>query len=127
MHFSFFTRIFATTKKKENKSYGKRKVDIFSEGFDFPDIEFIQLARPTKSLVKYLQQVGRGLRPTNGKSKCIILDNVGAHLEFALPDSERSWEEEFVGEPKRRQKGIHHIQRHVISLVSTNNQGRVKI
>ena len=50
-------------------------VDIFSEGFDCPDIEFIQLARPTKSLVKYLQQVGRGLRK-NGNKRCIILGTV---------------------------------------------------
>ena len=35
-------------------------VDIFSEGFDCPDVEFVQLARPTLSLAKYLQQVGRG-------------------------------------------------------------------
>ena len=31
-------------------------VDIFSEGFDCPDLEFVQLARPTRSLVKYIQQ-----------------------------------------------------------------------
>lgn len=80
-------------------------VDIFSEGFDCPDIEFIQLARPTKSLVKYLQQVGRGLRPTKDKSKCLILDNVGAHLEFGLPDSDHDWEKEFCGEsPKEKRR-----------------------
>ncbi len=72
-------------------------VDIFSEGFDCPSIEFIQLARPTRSLVKYLQQVGRGLRPTEGKQKFLILDNVGAHLEFGFPDSDRNWEESFTG------------------------------
>lgn len=72
-------------------------VDIFSEGFDCPDIEFIQLARPTKSLVKYLQQVGRGLRPTQGKTTCIILDNVGSCLKFGLPNEDRPWEEYFVG------------------------------
>ncbi len=72
-------------------------VDIFSEGFDCPDIEFIQLARPTKSLVKYLQQVGRGLRPVSGKDGCIILDNVGSHLRFGLPDADRNWDESFEG------------------------------
>lgn len=81
-------------------------VDIFSEGFDCPDIEFIQLARPTKSLVKFLQQVGRGLRPVKGKDNCIILDNVGAHIEFSLPDSDREWETEFEGVPKTRKKRI---------------------
>lgn len=71
-------------------------VDIFSEGFDCPEIEFIQLARPTKSLVKYIQQVGRGLRK-NGEKRCIILDNVGMYSRFGLPDEERDWESYFYG------------------------------
>lgn len=79
-------------------------VDIFSEGFDCPDIEFIQLARPTKSLVKYLQQVGRGLRPTPDKRKCIILDNVGSHIEFDLPNADRDWATEFEGISTSRRK-----------------------
>ena len=37
-------------------------VDVFSEGCDCPDVEFVQMARPTLSLAKYLQQAGRGLR-----------------------------------------------------------------
>lgn len=86
-------------------------VDIFSEGFDCPDIEFIQLARPTKSLVKYLQQVGRGLRPTAGKSKCVILDNVGAHIEFDLPDADRAWETEFEGETQQRKRRTTNTER----------------
>ena len=43
-------------------------VDLFSEGFDCPDVEFIQLARPTLSLARYLQMVGRGLRRHEGKA-----------------------------------------------------------
>lgn len=46
-------------------------VDIFTEGFDCPDVSFIQLARPTRSLALYLQQVGRGLRVSEGKEKTI--------------------------------------------------------
>ena len=72
-------------------------VDIFSEGFDCPDIEFIQLARPTRSLVKYLQQVGRGLRPTENKQNCVILDNVGMYSRFGLPDARRHWKYHFLG------------------------------
>lgn len=72
-------------------------VDIFSEGFDCPDIEFIQLARPTKSLVKYIQQVGRGLRK-NGDKECLILDNVGMYTSFGLPDEDRDWEAFFEGD-----------------------------
>lgn len=71
-------------------------VDIFSEGFDCPNIEFIQLARPTRSLVKYIQQVGRGLRK-NGNKRCTILDNVGMYSRFGLPDEERDWESYFYG------------------------------
>lgn len=74
-------------------------VDIFSEGFDCPDLEFVQLARPTRSLVKYIQQVGRGLR-RNGNKQCIILDNVGMYGRFGLPDDERPWEEYFNGNDK---------------------------
>lgn len=74
-------------------------VDIFSEGFDCLDIEFIQLARPTKSLVKYIQQVGRGLRK-NGDKRCIILDNVGMYSRFGLPDEVRDWESYFYGESR---------------------------
>mgnify|MGYP001145496660 CR=1 FL=1 len=74
-------------------------VDIFSEGFDCPDIEFIQLARPTKSLVKYIQQVGRGLRK-NGDKRCVILDNVGMYSRFGLPDEDRNWESFFYGNEK---------------------------
>lgn len=72
-------------------------VDVFSEGFDCPDIEFIQLARPTLSLVKYLQQVGRGLRPTKNKENCVILDNVGMYANFGLPDEHRQWNFYFLG------------------------------
>ena len=58
-------------------------VNIFSEGFDCPDIEFIQLARPTKSLAMFLQQIGRGLRTSKDKDKGLILDNVGLYNRFA--------------------------------------------
>ena len=58
-------------------------VDIFSEGFDCPDVEFVQLARPTLSLAKYLQQVGRGLRRSADKASCMLIDNVGVICKFS--------------------------------------------
>ncbi len=73
-------------------------VDIFSEGFDCPDVEFIQLARPTLSLAVYLQQVGRGLRKAKGKKYCVILDNVGLHHTFGSPISKWRWDRIFRGE-----------------------------
>lgn len=72
-------------------------VDIFSEGFDCPDVEFIQLARPTLSLPKYLQQVGRGLRKTEGKESCMIIDNVGLYRLFGLPTAHWDWQAMFEG------------------------------
>lgn len=74
-------------------------VNIFSEGFDCPDLEFIQLARPTKSLSMYLQQVGRGLRPADDKDKLIILDNVGLYNRFGFPSARRHWRRHFEGLP----------------------------
>ena len=72
-------------------------VDLFGEGFDCPDVEFIQLARPTLSLAKYLQQVGRGLRVFEGKKYCLILDNVGLYRLFGLPSDNRDWQAMFEG------------------------------
>lgn len=72
-------------------------VNIFSEGFDCPDIEFVQLARPTKSLALFLQQVGRGLRISNNKARSVILDNVGLYNRFGTPMSNRHWRYHFVG------------------------------
>ena len=72
-------------------------VDVFSEGFDCPDVEFVQLARPTLSLSKYLQQVGRGLRKTAGKESCVLIDNVGLYRLFGLPTAERDWQAMFEG------------------------------
>ena len=72
-------------------------VDLFGEGFDCPDVEFIQLARPTLSLAKYLQQVGRGMRVFDGKKYCLILDNVGLYRLFGLPSDDRDWQAMFDG------------------------------
>ena len=81
-------------------------VNLFDEGFDCPDVEFIQMARPTLSLAKYLQMVGRGLRinKENKDKVCMIIDNVGNYRKFGLPDKPRNWEIMFVG--MRAGKGI---------------------
>ena len=75
-------------------------VDIFSEGFDCPDVEFVQLARPTMSLAKYLQMVGRGLRVAKGKKNCVIIDNVGLYRVFGLPSQVWNWNAMFEGKLK---------------------------
>ena len=95
----------AETRKRYVEDFKKGKIEIicnvniFSEGFDCPDLEFIQLARPTKSLSMYLQQVGRGLRPAPGKDKLIIIDNVGLYNRFGFPSARRHWRRHFEGLP----------------------------
>ncbi|HBE55004.1 MAG TPA: hypothetical protein DDW22_02880 [Prevotellaceae bacterium] len=81
-------------------------VNLFDEGFDCPDVEFIQMARPTLSLAKYLQMVGRGLRVNreNKDKVCVIIDNVGNYRKFGLPDKPRNWEGMFAG--LRAGKGV---------------------
>jgi superfamily II DNA or RNA helicase len=66
-------------------------VNLFTEGFDCPDVEVVQLARPTKSLNLYLQMIGRGMRTFPGKEFGIILDNAKLWEEFGLATRERQW------------------------------------
>lgn len=72
-------------------------VNLFDEGFDCPDVEFIQMARPTLSLSKYMQMIGRGLRVHPGKKMCVLIDNVGLCRMFGLPDADRDWQSMFYG------------------------------
>ena len=65
--------------------------DLISEGFDLPAIEAAVLLRPTQSLSLYLQQVGRALRPFDGKPHAVILDHAGNALRHGLPDDDRDW------------------------------------
>lgn len=66
-------------------------VDIIGEGFDLPSIHCSILQRPTKSLSLHLQQIGRCLRPQEGKKEAIILDHVGNTSRLGLPDEPRDW------------------------------------
>ena len=52
-------------------------VDIFNEGVDIPEVDTLLFLRPTESLTIFLQQLGRGLRLTDDKQCCTILDFVG--------------------------------------------------
>lgn len=66
-------------------------VGIFDEGFDMPAIECVQLARPTKSLIKFMQMVGRALRPAEGKEYAIVLDHAGLVAEHDIVERDREW------------------------------------
>lgn len=52
-------------------------VDIFNEGVDIPEVDTLLFLRPTESLTIFLQQLGRGLRLSEGKDCCTVLDFVG--------------------------------------------------
>lgn len=88
-------------------------VGVFDEGFDLPAIEAVQLARPSKSLIKYMQMVGRALRPANGKSHALVLDHAGLVTEHSPVEYKRNWslkgvknetEQRFVYRDKETQK-----------------------
>lgn len=64
-------------------------VDLISEGFDVPGCDCVMLLRPTQSLGLYLQQVGRGLRPS--AQSAIILDCAGNSARHGMPDDHRIW------------------------------------
>ncbi len=66
-------------------------VGVISYGWDVPPVSCAILARPTKSLALYLQQVGRVLRTHESKRDALILDHAGSCLEHGFPDDEREW------------------------------------
>ena len=79
--------------------------DLISEGFDVPAVEAAILLRPTQSVILYLQQVGRALRPSPGKEKAYIIDHVGNFRLHGFPDDEREWSLEGRKKGERRELG----------------------
>ena len=76
-------------------------VDMFNEGLDIPAVDRVVMLRPTESKVIFLQQLGRGLRAAEGKSRLLVIDFVGNHRIFAhrmlhllsLAGRDASWRE----------------------------------
>lgn len=68
--------------------------DVFTEGTDMPIVSCAVLARPTKSLVRYLQMAGRISRPSpeSGKVDALLLDHSGNVYRHGFPDDEIAWE-----------------------------------
>jgi superfamily II DNA or RNA helicase len=128
---------------KEGKIRIISNVGIITEGFDFPNMEFVQLARPTKSLALYLQMVGRVTRTdynvikhaVNDEHRCqlislskkpcgIVLDNASLFEEHGLPDQDFNWQVYFEGIPKRKKKEITD-EIEMIEYVAEDTDGRV--
>jgi superfamily II DNA or RNA helicase len=57
-------------------------VDLFNEGVDLPSIDTVMMLRPTESKILFLQQLGRGLRRSDGKQHLVVLDFIGNHHSF---------------------------------------------
>ena len=57
-------------------------VDLFNEGVDLPSIDTVLMLRPTESKILFLQQLGRGLRRSEGKEWLVVLDFIGNHQSF---------------------------------------------
>jgi len=119
-------------------------VGIATEGTDIPNIDFVQLARPTKSLALYLQMVGRVTRPlfsaiehaqsdeerramiaASSKPYGIVLDNAGLYLEHGLPDSPYDWKGYFMGQEKRAKNKPDLIE--IIEFVAEDEDGNTVI
>ena len=76
--------------------------DLVSEGFDVPSIEVGISLRPTTSTGLWIQQVGRCIRPDEGKHTAIILDHAGNSYKHGLPDQDREWELTVTQEKRKK-------------------------
>jgi superfamily II DNA or RNA helicase len=88
-------------------------VNIVTEGFNLPNIEAVQIARPTKSLSLWLQMVGRGLRPSEGKQHALILDHTDNFARLGMPDANHIWllEGVTIAKEKLKRKRNNQIER----------------
>ena len=66
-------------------------VSVLTTGFDAPHVDLIAILRPTESISLYQQIVGRGLRLSEGKKECLVLDYAGNSYDLYQPE---------VGDPK---------------------------
>lgn len=85
------------------------QVDICGKGWDCPQVSVVIDCRPTKSLARWLQFVGRGIRPSLGKENCRLHDHSGNFLRFGWPDTPREWtldETASKKQPQERALGV---------------------
>lgn len=99
-HMSDAERTAVNKRLRRGEIHGACTVDLVSEGYDLPDLECCIMLRPTASEALFLQQVGRVMRPSPGKTECWLLDHVGNvgklvdgvfKRKHGLPNEEREW------------------------------------
>lgn len=74
--------------------------DLISEGVDIPECQGVIFLRRTKSVILFLQAVGRALRVKADRSYAVIIDCVGNSQEHGYPADPREWSLE--GAPKKK-------------------------
>lgn len=108
---------------RSGEIHGACTVDLVSEGYDLPDLECCIMLRPTASEALFLQQAGRVMRPSEGKTTCWLLDhvaNVGSILDGAfkrkhgLPNEAREWT---LDGRKKKKKGPKEVEDEVVDIV----------
>jgi superfamily II DNA or RNA helicase len=77
---------------------------LFDEGLDIPSLDGVILARPTASVSRYLQQVGRALRVCEGKEHAIVVDLASNYERLGMPDDDRTWTLDGIEKKKRDKK-----------------------
>ncbi len=75
-------------------------VDIYNEGVDIPEVNTVLFLRPTESLTVFLQQLGRGLRLSDGKDCLTVLDFIGQ------ANKKYNFEDKFLALLTKTRKGI---------------------
>jgi len=95
------TRSLTMTAFREGRIRVLTNCALFDEGLDIPGLDGVILARPTASLGRYLQMVGRALRPSPDKPHATIIDLAGNWTRHGLPDDERVWTLDGVESVKR--------------------------
>ena len=66
-------------------------VDLATYGYDLPAISCVVIARPTTSVVRYYQMIGRGMRVEPGKEDCLLIDHAGVVHEHGFVAEDRHW------------------------------------
>jgi superfamily II DNA or RNA helicase len=101
---------------------------LFDEGLDIPSLDGVILARPTQSLSRFLQMVGRALRPCEGKDRAIIIDLAGNYERLGMPDDLRVWtldgleKKSFDRSKLVRDKETGEVKEVIIDLTPTGTQ-----
>jgi superfamily II DNA or RNA helicase len=90
---------------------------LFDEGLDIPSIDAVILARPTASLSRYLQMVGRSLRPCEGKERAVVIDLAGNYERHGMPDDDREWTLDGIPKKQKERKATKSVRNSITSEI----------